>query len=180
MFQIYNLRYFLRDSRGVATLEFALLFLPFFLFLMTLIETMIVVYQLSAIDFITTNAAKYASTFNPAAGYENKFQEYVDSKKSKLLPFVYSNNALKTHLKFCRSLIELENNQCSGSDKENKLIVYSIEYKLKPIFRILRFSSDNEYFMSKAVYYSERSEYDPDATSPKPTTGSTASSGTGK
>lgn len=142
---------------------------------------MIVVYQLSAIDFITTNAAKYASTFSPAAGYENKFQEYIDSKKSKLLPFVYSNDALKTRLKFCRSLVELENNQCNGSDKENKLIVYSIEYKLKPIFRILRLSTDEEYFMSKAVYYSERNEYEPNATSPKPPAASSgSSSGAGK
>lgn len=159
---------FFKEQRGVATLEFALLFFPFFLFLMTLIETMIIVYQLSAIDFITTNGGKYASTFSPSEGYEKKFQEYINSRRSKLLPFVYSNNALKTHLKFCRSLVELENDQCSGNDNENKLIVYSIEYKLKPIFRILRFSVDDEYSMSKAVYYSERSEYKPSSSQKSP------------
>ncbi|PAF53559.1 hypothetical protein BKH42_05085 [Helicobacter sp. 13S00482-2] len=152
---------FIRSQKGIATLEFAILFLPFFLFIMSLLEIMILIYQIAIIDYITTSAGEYAAATNPTQGYEKKFQEYIDTHKNNLLLFTDVKNSLKPSLKFCRSITELQNNNCTGNDMENKLIVYTLNYKINPIFKILRIFQMPESTVSKAVYYSEKSEYDP-------------------
>lgn len=152
---------FLKSKKGIATLEFAILFLPFFLLIMSILETMILVYQISIVDYITTSAGQYASSSNPIDGYEKKFQEYIDKHKKNLLLFADVKSSLKPSLKFCRSIVELENNNCTGNDAENKLIIYTLNYKIKPLFPILRIFQMPENTSSKAIYYSEKSEYNP-------------------
>lgn len=156
----YQFEIFLKSKKGLATLEFAILFLPFFLLIMSILETMILVYQISMIDYITTSAGQYASSSNPTDGYEKKFQEYIDKHKKNLLLFTDVKSSLKPSLKFCRSIAELENNNCTGNDMENKLIIYTLSYKIKPLFSILRIFQMPENTSSKAVYYSEKNEYD--------------------
>lgn len=157
----YEFEIFLKSKKGLATLEFAILFLPFFLLVMSILETMILVYQISIIDYITTSAGQYASSSTPIDGYEKKFQEYIDKHKKNLLLFTDVKTSLKPSLKFCRSIAELENNNCTGNDMENKLIIYTLNYKIKPLFPILRIFQIPENTSSKAIYYSEKSEYSP-------------------
>lgn len=152
---------FLKSKKGLATLEFAILFLPFFLLIMSILETMILVYQIAIIDYITTSAGQYASSSNPVDGYEKKFQQYIDKHKKNLLLFTDTKSSLKPSLKFCRSIAELENDNCTGNDTENKLIIYTLNYKIKPLFSILRIFQMPENTSSKAIYYSEKNEYSP-------------------
>lgn len=160
---------FLKSKKGLATLEFAILFLPFFLLVMSILETMILVYQISIIDYITTSAGQYASSSTPADGYEKKFQEYIDKHKKNLLLFTDTKSSLNPSLKFCRSIVELENNNCTGNDMENKIIIYTLNYKMKPLFPILRIFQMPENTSSKAIYYSEKSDYDPSSEENKTT-----------
>ncbi|PAF43366.1 hypothetical protein [Helicobacter sp. 11S03491-1] len=152
---------FLKKEEGVATLEFAFLFLPFFLLIMMLLESLVLIYQLSMIDYITTSAGKYASATEPKLGYKEKFQEYIQQHKNSLLLFTDVKNSLKPTLIFCRSLEELQDNNCTGSELENQLIVYTLEYKIRPIFKILRVIPNTENTTSKVVYYSEHTQYRP-------------------
>lgn len=155
----YELKAFVVSKKGLATLEFAILFLPFFLLIMVILETMILLYQTSTIDYITTSAGQYASSSDPDFGYEKRFQEYIDKHKKNLL--LFTDGSLTPSLQFCRSIEELENNNCTGNDRENKLIIYTLSYKIKPLFSALRIFQGLENTTSKVVYFSEKSEYDP-------------------
>ncbi|MDO7253119.1 TadE/TadG family type IV pilus assembly protein [Helicobacter cappadocius] len=154
-----DLQDFIRSKKGLATLEFAILFLPFFLLIMSIVETMILIYQISIIDYITTSSAQYTAASSPYEGYEKTFQEYINKYKNNLLLFTDVKNSLKPSLKFCRSIAELEKNNCTGNNIENKLIIYTLTYKINPIFKILRIFEIPEETVSKAIYYSEKNDY---------------------
>ncbi|PAF46962.1 hypothetical protein BKH46_05865 [Helicobacter sp. 12S02634-8] len=161
---------FMTEKSAVATLEFALLFLPFFLLLMILFETAILIFQIATIDYINAAAAQYASIGLPKDGYRTRFERYIDTHKNKLLLFMDTKNSLQTTLQFCRSLQELENSSCTGNDLENVLIVYTSRYKLHPIFRLIRIAVGLEEIAAKAIYYSERNAYTPTPNTQNPPT----------
>lgn len=151
---------FFKEKKGIATLEFAILFMPFFLLLAALFETLLLIYQTSTIDYITSSAAQYASASEPDKGYKKQFEGYIESRQKDLLIFTTMDN-LKISLEYCRTIGELEKGKCTGDNKNNKLIIYSIEYKVNPIFGFLRLiSGESEKTISKVVYFSERSTYE--------------------
>ncbi|PAF45748.1 TadE/TadG family type IV pilus assembly protein [Helicobacter sp. 11S02629-2] len=146
---------FLKEQKGVAAIEFAMLLLPFFILIVIIIETSILIYQNSIISYMGFNAASYASSFNYKEGYEEKYKEYLDSRKNQFLAFVKPER-LTLKLEYCRNLKELANNSCTGSPQENALVIYNLSYHVNPLFPLAWIDKRARYITSSNIFFSER------------------------
>ncbi|PAF51704.1 hypothetical protein BKH43_00230 [Helicobacter sp. 13S00401-1] len=146
---------FLQDKKGVAAIEFAMLLLPFFILIVIIIETSILIYQNAMISYIGFNASSYASSFNYKEGYETKYKEYLDSKKNRFLSFV-SPEKLTLNLEYCKNITELANNSCTGSPQENQIVIYNLSYHVSPLFPLAWVDKRARYITSSNIFFSER------------------------
>ncbi|PAF43630.1 TadE/TadG family type IV pilus assembly protein [Helicobacter sp. 11S02596-1] len=161
-----GLNNFIAEKSGVAAIEFAILFLPFMLLILSLLETMILIYQISSIDYALSKAARFASASLPTAGYETRFKASINESMPQVLGFLRPGD-IQTSLEFCRSIDELVSGTCTGNNEQNKFIIYTITAKLQPMFKILRLGPSEDRLITKTVYYSERNEYN-EKEKPKP------------
>lgn len=142
----------LKDARGVAAIEFALLFLPFFIFFSILLEVIFVTYESVALEYANSRAAKYASSFSYKDGYEARYSEFLESKSKNVLFF--TKGEVNSKLTFCKSVQEAIKGACTGSNDDNLLIIYELSYKLNPLFAFVW--RDDRTITSRVMYYSQR------------------------
>lgn len=152
-----NLKAFIANKKGITSIEFAILFLPFFIILIVLIETMLLSYKVAMIDYIVNAGAKYSSSFSKNKNYEEKFKDFIKTYKDYFLDFA-NNDDLKIKLSYCKNLDDLANNSCTNSKDKHKIILYSFEYKIKPLFVNLRLINQDEFIKRQAVYFTEKAE----------------------
>lgn len=76
---------FIKDTTAIASIETAILLLPFIIFMAVIMESCVLVYQIMLIDNSIDHAAKYASTFKGEV--KKHFDEYIISKEKDLLGF---------------------------------------------------------------------------------------------
>lgn len=146
---------FLKQKQGVATIEFAMLFGPFFILIGIVIESSILIYQNSLINYVGFNAATYAASASYKEGYEAKFKEYLEKQKSTFLAFA-DTKRLKLDMVFCRNIVELSTNACTGSQNANQIVIYNLNYQVSPLFVQAWFDKSARYLKSSTIFFSER------------------------
>lgn len=142
---------FIKDTKAIASIETAILLLPFIIFMAVIIESAVLAYQIMLIDNSIDHAAKYASSFKGEV--KKHFDEYIKSKEDNLLSFAKN---IKTNVEFCDDIKTLAGQKCPNAENEkSKIAVFKFEYEIKPIFLITRTKIDKELIASKAVGYIE-------------------------
>lgn len=154
-YQKENLRKFILEKKAVTSIEFAILFLPFFTIIIILIESLILSYQVSIVDFLVNEGAKYSSSYSKEEDNEKKFETYIKKYEDYFFSFINKDN-LKLSLKYCKDIKELEDNNCGNNSQEYKIIIYTLKYKINPIFVSLRLVNQEEFISRSAFYYTEK------------------------
>lgn len=140
------------NNNGTASIETALLLLPFILIIAIIIESCILTYQTILIDHQIDIAAKYASSFK--GNIKDKFEEYIEKEKEKLLSFVKKE---EISIKYCKSIEMLSEDKCEDKEsKESKIAVFTFKHELKPMFLISRIKTEPEFIVAKSIQYIER------------------------
>lgn len=143
---------FKRNQKGIAVIEFAMLFLPFFLFVAAIIEGLVLVYKISIVDYLTDNIAKKVVTFKQ--GYAERFNTELAKSGSDLYVNFNENNTL-VNISYCNSLQEILEDSCSGNELSFKVAVFSVVYKLDPMILGLRLVPGFETVNATAIYPKE-------------------------
>lgn len=149
---------FINNRAGVASIEFALLFLPLFLCIMVIVESAILLLQISLIDHGVSNAAKYSSTFR--GHVKDRFEEYIKDESNNLLRFIKNPEDMVLDLRYCKTLEQLVGDGCDATELTAELVVYTLKYKINPIFIISRISNAHEFITSKMILVVERAKKD--------------------
>ncbi|MCD8212740.1 MAG: hypothetical protein LUC34_01575 [Campylobacter sp.] len=147
---------FKNNQKGVVALEVAMLFLPFFLLIAVIIEGLILLYKISAIDYIVDNVAKENATIT--SGFTSNFKENLE-KRADDFNIKINDETSEISIGFCKSVKELADDVC-GADETNGFVIakYTVKYKIEPIFISLRtigLVSKDELIISNAVYARE-------------------------
>lgn len=153
-----------RDKNGVAAIEFALLFLPFFVFFTILLEILLLVYKSVALDFVNSAAAKYASSFSYEQNYVAKYDEYISSRQKNLLFFLRGGD-FSRHLAFCKSVHEAAKNTCTGANDDNLIVIYEISHEISPLI-LGNWIDGGRKITSRVAYFSERRKIHEKPTAP--------------
>lgn len=143
---------FIKSNKAVASIEVAILILPFFLLIFCLIEAFLYAYKISVIDYVLDNSAKISATKK-----DEIKDEFLKTLETNLLKFGINLSNSKIKIEFCTTLDDYLDDSCSEENNEDiALISYELQYKYAPIFLSLRNVFDiNEVIIFKALYAKE-------------------------
>lgn len=140
------------QKQAVASIEVAILILPFFLLIFCLIEAFLYAYKISVLDYILDNSAKISVTKKD--DIEDEFSKIIKKQFDK---FGLESTNAKTEIRFCNSIKNYLDDECDEElDEQTKLVAFELDYKYSPIFLSLRnFLDFDEHIDKKAIYVKE-------------------------
>lgn len=129
-------RDFFLGSEGAVAVEFAFVIIPFIISMLFIMELCRVVYVMSSVDLILSEAGSSSATLSNASKAEAYFDKLINDMASNW-PFLLYNKDVKvqTSIQYCNSIAQLTNNQCSSSFSSDALFgVYQITVPYEPVF----------------------------------------------
>lgn len=141
----------INDTKGVVAIEFAMLLLPFLIFLMILIEILLLIYKEVSIEYINSMAAKESSTF--LKDKKEHYENYIKNRLKDIGFFLKDNYVIS--LKYCKNFEDLSKNKCGSNEENSQIIVYELKHKIKPIL-IYNYIDKNKVIISRLAYFNER------------------------
>lgn len=147
---------FIRSQKAATSIEFALLFLPFFIMIAVIIESSLLTYQISMVDHTVSKAAKYASTFKGKV--KEKFDEFLEKDENKFLTFMTDEAGMESSVSYCKNLEEVKEDNCNDDEENSVIAIYNIRYKINPLFPVSRMIVEDEFVQSKAIFFIEGSK----------------------
>lgn len=126
---------FLRNDGAVAV-EFAFVVIPFIISILFIMELCRVVYVMSSIDLILSEAGTASVTLTNSSKANTYFDKMINEMASNW-PFLLYGKDIKvqTSIQYCDSITQLANNQCSSSSASDALLgVYKISVPYEPVF----------------------------------------------
>lgn len=130
----HSLLFFKND--GAVAIEFGFVLIPFIISILFIMELCRVVYVMSSVDLIISEAGSASVTLTNTS----KADEYFDNLINKMAsnwPFLLHNKnvKVKTSIQYCNSIAQLANNQCASSFSTDALLgVYQITVPYEPVF----------------------------------------------
>lgn len=143
---------FLSDKNGVIAIEFAMLLLPFLIFLFVLIEVLLLTYESVALNWLNATAGKEAATF--LKDKERRYKEIIKSHENDI-GFFLKIGSYKAKVSYCKDLSELAKNSCGTDDENAKISLFELSYKVPPLF-LYSWIEPNKVIKSRLVYANER------------------------
>lgn len=142
---------FIKDKSAVASIEAALLLLPFILFIAVIAEGCVLAYQAMLLDNTLDRASKYAASFKGEV--KAQFDIFLSQEESKMLKFAHS---ITPKIKFCNDIISLGDDKCqSEENKQSQIAIFELNYQIRPLFILSRTKIAKELISSKATRYIE-------------------------
>lgn len=130
-------------ERGVAAIEFSLVFIPFMLSVLFIIEICRMVFVSSAVDMIIAESGNIAAVTTKPGEYESYFNSEMN-KRMKDWPLISNDVIVKVSLASCKDIDAVIAHNCSTSGTpsgSDGLAFYSMQADYKPLFYFFPTSS---------------------------------------
>lgn len=130
-------------ERGVAAIEFALVFAPFMMSVLFIIEICRMVFVSSAVDMIIAESGNIAAVTTTPDKYYKYFNDEMN-KRMQDWPLISNDVIVKVSLASCKDIDAVIDNKCSTSGtpgSSDGLAFYSMQADYKPLFYFFPTSS---------------------------------------
>lgn len=121
---------------GAVAIEFAFVVIPFVISILFIMELCRVVYVMSSVDLILSEAGNASVTLSSASKADEYFDDMIN-KMAQNWPFLLYSKDIKiqTSIQYCNSITELASSKCSSSYSSDALLsIYQITVPYKPVF----------------------------------------------
>lgn len=128
-------KFFSRND-GAVVIEFAFVVIPFIISILFIMELCRVVYVMSSVDLILSEAGKASVTLTSTSKADEYFDNLINKMASNWPFLLYSKDVkVQTSIQYCNSIAQLTSNKCSSSYSSDALLgVYQITVPYKPVF----------------------------------------------
>lgn len=150
---------FIRNVKGVATIEFSLTIGLFILVLFMIAEGCRIALLSSYLDLSVSEASRFAKKNPAGTNYQQVFEQTLKNS-NKFLTFLNQNSITEVSVKYARNFDELVSNQFNGTSAGSPFAQYTFNYKYKPLFFWVSQSAVEPLFTRKIVVLQE---YEKDA-----------------
>lgn len=130
-------RHFVRDNKGVASIEFSLTVILFIALVLFVAEIARMAYISSIIDLAVSEAAKESKNASASdnGGYDSRFQARITQQGGAIWGFLTRPDAVTMDITYADSITDMINTGGStGNSRYKPLARYHLEYKYTPMF----------------------------------------------
>lgn len=135
-------RSFGKNNKGVAAVEFALVFIPFMMLILFTLECSRMIYLYATIDLSLSEASQRTSNSgrsnNPGNtyDYETAFRDaFKNNLKDMPLSNIGNDGQITVSVKYCQNIDQIIGDSCLPvNSKNNPLALYHVTYEYKPLF----------------------------------------------
>lgn len=147
--------FFLRNDGAVAV-EFAFVVIPFIISILFIMELCRVVYVMSSIDLILSEAGTASVTLTDSSEANAYFDNMINEMASNWPFLLYSKDVkVQTNIQYCDSIAQVTNNQCSSSASKALLGIYQITVPYEPVFFAFPDSFIQNEMIRKVIFVQE-------------------------
>lgn len=131
---------FFKEHKGVATVEFALVMIPFFMLVLFTMELSRVIYLYATIDLSLSEASQrsaYSGSRDTSTDYVQAFKAAFKDNVQKA-PLLTDSDTADITIQYCTDIEQIINDGCSSdaASRNRPLAVYSVVYHYEPVFFI--------------------------------------------
>ena len=149
------IRHYLRGEDGVVAIEFSMVFIPFIISVLFIIEMSRVVFVSSAMDLIIAESGHLASITRAPEKYQLYFNEEIN-KRMTSWPLISSDVKVKVSVVWCADLAEIIKNNCNATDARNRpLAMYGVVTDYQPLFLFFPIKSIVHELSRKVLFVQE-------------------------
>ncbi|HID7510769.1 TPA: TadE/TadG family type IV pilus assembly protein [Enterobacter hormaechei] len=147
-------RTFSRDD-GSISVEFALVFIPFLISIMFVLELCREIYFINAMDLVISESGYSTSVNQTITNNAALFNKDVVEKFAKI-PFTSDAGNISTSISYCMDLKQLEMNNCTDQNPAgHKLAMYTIQLNYNPMFFKFPIKSFDNHFKKNVFLVQE-------------------------
>jgi tight adherence protein E len=154
MNMVKKIRAIITNEKGNVSVEFAIVFVPFIVTVLFIMEICRVVYLSSCLDLVLAESGYIASITSIPEKHGDYFTTEIN-KRLAAWPLFSRNEAVELSITYCGSISAMTNNMTGCSETiatGNPLAMYKVLIKYRPLFFILP-KNDSEYAMSRRIVF---------------------------
>lgn len=142
---------------GALAIEFAFVAIPFIISILFIMELCRVVYVMSSVDLILSEAGSASVTLTSTSEADEYFDKLINEMANNWPFLLHSKNVkVQTSIQYCNSITQLVSNQCSSSNSSDALLgIYEITIPYKPVFFAFPYSLLQNEMVRSVVFVQE-------------------------
>lgn len=133
---MFSVKKILSRNEGAVAIEFAFVVVPFIISILFILELCRVVYIMSSIDLILSEASSATATRRNIADNNEYFESAVNNMSSGwALLLAGGNIKVNTNIEYCATIEQLTSRHCSSTGSNTSpLAIYEVNVPYSPIF----------------------------------------------
>lgn len=133
---MFSVKKLLSRSEGAVAIEFAFVVIPFIISILFILELCRVVYIMSSIDLILSEASSATATRRSIVDNNDYFEKMVNNMSNGwALLLVGKNVKVNTNIEYCATMNDLTSRHCSTVGlNTSPLAIYEVNIPYSPIF----------------------------------------------
>ena len=131
---MFSVKKLLSRSEGAVAIEFAFVVIPFIISILFILELCRVVYIMSSIDLILSEASSATATRSSIIDNNDYFEKMVNNMSNGWALLLVGKN-VKTNIEYCATMNDLTSRRCSTAGlNTSPLAIYEVNVPYSPIF----------------------------------------------